>query len=120
MRWVLAIVIVMLAAPAWGEEVLFCTETSVGKGATFIVKVISETQRTITNTTGDTRTLKYKCRRPLTMLSSSANEEDRAAARRILCDSGSGKAPWVFHDGTFARANLAGPRAITHGTCVKI
>ncbi len=60
MRWVLAIVIVMLAAPAWGEEVLFCTETGVGKGATFIVKVISETQRTITNTTGDTRTLKLE------------------------------------------------------------
>ena len=60
MRWVLAIVIVMLAAPAWGEEVLFCTETGVEKGATFIVKVISETQRTITNTTGDTRTLKLE------------------------------------------------------------
>jgi hypothetical protein len=123
MRWVLAIVIVMLAAPAWGEEVLYCAETGVGKGATFIVKVISETQRTITNTTGDKRTIKYKCRRPLAMLSSSNNEDDRTAARRIVCGSGSGKAPWVFHDGTFARANLVGSTGgdtnIAYGICVK-
>ncbi len=119
MRCIIAAVIVLFASSAWGEEVLYCTASSVGKGSTFIVTVISERQRTIANTTGDTRTLNYKCRRPLAMLSSSDKEEDRSAARRILCGSESGKASWVFHNGTFARANLAGPHAITHGTCVK-
>ncbi len=135
MRCIIAAVIVMLAAPAWAEEVLYCTETGfMGEGgarkekrATFIVKVISETKRTITNTTGNTKgsALRYKCRRPFATLSSSDNEVDRAVSRRIVCGSGSGKAPWVFHDGTFARANLGGPPAgdpnigIAYGTCVK-
>ena len=122
-RLAVVLIVTLFSAPTWAEEVLYCTETGFGKRGTFVVKVISETQRTITNTTGDTRTLKYKCRRPLAMLSSSDNEDDRTAARRIVCGSGSGKAPWVFHDGTFARANLVGPTGgdtnIAYGICVK-
>ena len=130
MRFLSVAVIVMLAAPTWAEEVLYCTETGFmreGGGGreiratTFIVTVISETKRIITNTTGDKkgRGLKYNCRRPFATLSSSDNEADRAAARRIVCDSESGKAPWVFHDSTFARAHLVGLPAIFRGICVK-
>ena len=135
MRLAAVLIAMLIAVPAWAEEVLYCTETDFmsegvarkGKRATFIVKVISETERTITNSTGDTkgRALRYKCRRPFATLSSSDNEVDRAMSRRIVCGSGSGKAPWVFHDGTFARTSLAGPPAgdpnigIPYGTCVK-
>jgi hypothetical protein len=129
------LIAMLISIPAWGEEVLYCTETDFmservarkGKRATFIVKVISETERTITNLTGDTKgkALRYKCRRPFATNSSSDNEVGRAASGRIVCGSGSGKAPWVFHDGTFARTSLAEPDAgdpnigIAYGTCVK-
>ncbi len=138
MRWVIAAVIVMLAAPAWAEEVLYCTETKKtgflwdkgsieGKRTNFkpdryIVKIISETERVITPSTGDITgdSLKYTCRRPWLTL---------RLRKQIVCDDedGLGYQPWIFYDNTFMRALLTGlptgggdPNAtISYGTCVK-
>ena len=76
------VVSLVLVGPAWSEEVLFCTETaSTGfiweKGSAegrqtgyrpsrYIVKILSETERTITKPTGDLPgdTWSYACHSP--------------------------------------------------------
>ncbi len=131
MRWIIAAVIVMLSAPAWGEEVLHCTETdnngftwkkgsSEGKPTSFksrrfIVKIISDTKRTI-HLFGSPKLpsagvwiRNYKCRRPYGPSSSA-----------ILCNDRNGVSPWLFDNDTFVRAFLLGPPiVIAYGTCVK-
>ena len=81
MRIAAILISVMLAAPAWAEEVLYCAETdsngfyweegsSEGKRTGFkpkryIVNIISESRRNISPMTGDTKgsTSSYTCRR---------------------------------------------------------
>ncbi len=134
MRWIIAAVIVMLSATAWGEEVLLCTVTentgfewdegaikarwALFKKDRFIVKIISESKRTITRTTGDPKegSRSYTCRRPHVMFK-----------KRIVCSAGIGGQPFIFHDNTFTHAYLWGPPAggsdlnisVAYGTCVK-
>ena len=145
-RLVIAAVIVTLSSPAWGEEVLLCTETasqgffwdnesSKGKRTgfkprRFIVEVISEKGRDITLMKGNTRggSRRYICHRPYAPWSSSKNEEDQRISRQIVCNDHFGADPWIFHDDTFMSANFSGPPTggstdlnawIAYGTCVK-
>jgi len=133
---ILAVVVLAVSgAPAQAEEVLYCTETGAngfswdkkspdGRRTHFnldryTVKIISETRRTITAMTGDTKgqARHYSCKRPYTTIKKV----------RIVCDDGYGDVPWIFHDNTFMRALLSGPPTgggdpnafISYGTCVK-
>ena len=137
MRIAAILISVMLAAPAWAEEVLYCAETdsngfyweegsSEGKRTGFkpkryIVNIISESRRNISPMIGDTKgsTSRYTCRR-----------YDPDIPRQVVCNSILGLTPWIFHDNTFVRAFLPGPPTappgkadnnviISYGTCVK-
>jgi len=119
-----------------GEEVLYCTETdstgfkwdkgsSEGKRQSFVpfrftVKIISETTRVITPTTGATagNTRRYTCHQPWST---------PKMRKQIVCDDGFGNVPWIFYDNTFMAAYLSGPPIgaddpnawIAYGTCAK-
>ncbi len=125
------LIAMLISVPAWGEEVLYCTETDANgfywdKGATegkrtgfkpgrFIVKIISGTKRTIMQTTGGPNlSMSYTCSRPW-------------SDKIIVCAHGFGNQPWIFHNNTFVHAFLPGPPAgggdpniyVAYGTCVK-
>ena len=144
-RLAAVLIAVMIAGPAWGEEVLFCTETdSTGfvwdKGSSegrptafrekrYIVKIISESKREITPTVGDTKgmTSHFTCRRPYFEAMSGSTGSYGRLARQIVCSDSSGNDPWIFHDNGFMYASLSGPPIagldptafIAYGTCVK-
>src|SRR5262249_2630311 len=80
------------------------------------VEVLSDTQRIITPTVGDTagHSVWYICHTPY--------EEGE-----IACDDASGTVPWLFHRNTSPRAFLLGPPdgggdpniGVAYGTCTK-
>jgi hypothetical protein len=118
-------------SPLLADEVLYCTDTAStgfkwdkeGDAARptrfelqrFTIKVISDTQRTITPMIGDTagNPFSYSC---ITIKG------------RMECEfGGAGSVPWTFHGNTYVRAFLAGPPIgggdpniyIAYGTCTK-
>jgi hypothetical protein len=122
------------ATPLLADEVLYCTDTDATgfkwdkNGAAahlmfveerFTVKIISEDQRLITPSIGDTagRGEGYQCSRPL----------PHALSDRIECHDPTGGEVWVFFKNTYTRAFLAGPPAggsdqniwMAYGTCTK-
>jgi len=135
MRAVLLVAaLVALTRPALAEErVLYCAETaSAGfiwdEGKTegrltgftasrYVVKVLSETKRTVTKTTGDTagHTVTYTCRKAYP----STDPEF------IVCDDGTGTSPWLFNGNKFVLAFLEGTPVgrddpnifVNYGTC---
>ncbi len=145
-RLPIVLIAVMIAGPAWGEEVLICTDTAAQgymwtplktaridfSPGHYVVKIISENNRKIGGIgalTGDGRAVinSYSCHRPHAKFSSSTNKDKRRLSRRIVCDL-DGVERWVFHDDTYARSDLRGPPAgsdpygqisLSYGTCVK-
>jgi hypothetical protein len=114
------------------EEVLHCVDTDVvgfewdkrnaasvrkARPDHWTIKVVSETERVITRTTGDTAGSShvYKCKRPFT------------SSQELACDEESGMHPWVFHRNTYTHAFLYGPPvgggdqniSMGYGTCTK-
>ena len=149
MKNILAAMIVMLATPAWGEEVLFCADrdaigfgwsNGLSKGQptnfekeTFVVRVISPSVREITPTVGARKGWKrlYACKQPLAHWATSTNEAMRRLSRQIACDIDSVE-QWTFHDDTFVRVGIGGYPAgdpidtpddsytfVAYGSCVK-
>jgi hypothetical protein len=116
-------------SPVLAEEVMDCVDTqSVGfvwdkagkvRQRRFTEdrhEVLSDTQRIITPTVGDTAgySVWYICH--------TAYEEGE-----IACDDASGTVPWLFHRNTYTRAFLFGPPGgggdpnigVAYGTCTK-
>ena len=130
----LAAALVALAGSALAEErVLYCTETgsagfvwlegqTEGQRAEFglaryVVKVLSETKRTVRLNTVDiaenTKTL--TCRKPF----------DFSVPDLLTCNDSDGLSPWLFRGNTFVLADLLGPPVggrdrdilVSYGTC---
>jgi hypothetical protein len=116
-----------------GEEVLYCTDTAaIGfvwkQGAEkptqfepkrYTIKLVADNERVVIPMTGDTAgsPRRYKCH--------ATYQGSRRGS--IAFDDGYGDVPWVFHQGSYTRAFLAGPPVgssdqniiIAYGTCAK-
>jgi len=129
----LAAALAALAGPTSAEErVLYCIDTSITgfvwqEGQTegqytnfkpdrYVVKVLSETKRTITKVTGPTITWTITCR-----------EVGAYETKLFACNSDFYTSPWVFRgDKFFVHADMYGPPVsdgdeanigISYGTC---
>ena len=126
---VLAALACVAAGPALGDEVFNCADTAAqgfvwenGKSrpttfklARYIVRVISETRREVTQLAGNEEIDVLTCFKPFPFVASFYS-----------CRNSDGIEPWVFDGNWYMRAYLYGPPLfsdfafIAYGTCTKL